>query len=229
MSSFKISAITTCVATLAFVTTNASELSTDAQKEGYSLGAGFGTQMREQDVDIDVETFVEGFRDALSGKDLALTDAELKNYTQNFQKRMTETMKAKADQTGTKNTAAGKAFLAENAAKEGVVVTASGLQYSVIKEGEGPKPGPTDKVTVHYTGTLLDGTVFDSSVERGQPATFPLNRVIPGWTEGLQLMNVGSKYTLYVPSDLAYGERAGSPKIGPHSTLIFEVELLSID
>ncbi|QES88186.1 FKBP-type peptidyl-prolyl cis-trans isomerase [Rhizosphaericola mali] len=132
--------------------------------------------------------------------------------------------KQKAEQ----NEAAGKKFLAENATKEGVVSLPSGLQYLILEEGNGPKPGPTDAVTCHYHGTLIDGTVFDSSVKRGQPATFPLNRVISGWTEALQLMPTGSKWRLFLPHDLAYGNQQVSAQIGPNSTLIFDVELISI-
>ena len=140
-----------------------------------------------------------------------------------------ETYKAKKDEESKAARAGGEAFLAENKSKPGVMTTASGLQYEVMKQGSGPNPIATDKVTVHYHGTLTDGTVFDSSVDRGQPATFGLNQVIKGWTEGVQLMNTGSKFRFFIPQDLAYGERGSPPTIAPYSTLIFEVELLSID
>jgi FKBP-type peptidyl-prolyl cis-trans isomerase len=166
--------------------------------------------------------------DAQSGTDTLLTQDEMMTALQTFQTTMMERQQAKAEREASENITAGEAFLAENASKEGVMVTESGLQYKVITEGSGPKPQATDQVTVHYRGTLLDGTEFDSSYSRGEPATFGLNQVIPGWTEGVQLMNVGSKYEFYIPANLAYGERGAGASIGPNSTLIFEVELISI-
>jgi len=138
-------------------------------------------------------------------------------------------MVAEMEALAAKNKAAGEAFLAENAKKEGVKVTKSGLQYKIIEEGEGPSPGPSDMATVNYRGTLIDGTQFDSSYDRGQPATFPVGGVIAGWTEALQLMKPGAKWQLFIPSDLAYGERGAGKDIGPNSTLVFDVELLSVE
>lgn len=208
---------------------NAQGLINDQQKQAYAFGAGFGAQMAAQDIEIDADAFMQGFKTALAGDELALTDEELKTHAQAFQKTLMEKARAKAAAVGDENLKAGQAYLAENKGKEGVVETASGLQYLVIKEGEGAKPLATDKVKVHYTGTLIDGTVFDSSVERGEPISFALGNVIKGWTEGLQLMSVGSKYKFFIPSDLAYGARPQGRTIGPNSTLIFEVELLGIN
>jgi len=148
---------------------------------------------------------------------------------QAFQKEMQAKMVAEMQALAAKNKAAGEAFLAENAKKEGVVVTDSGLQYKIIEEGEGPSPGPSDMATVNYRGTLIDGTQFDSSYDRGQPATFPVGGVIAGWTEALQLMKPGAKWQLFIPADLAYGERGAGKDIGPNSTLVFDVELLSVE
>jgi len=172
---------------------------------------------------------VKGMEAALSGAEPAISQEEAMQVQQAFQQKMQAKREADMQAAATKNKADGEAFLAANKSKDGVKTTESGLQYVVVTEGTGAKPAVTDTVKVHYTGTLLDGTKFDSSVDRGQPAQFALNAVIPGWTEALQLMPVGSKYTLWIPSELAYGDRAmpGSP-IGPNSTLKFEVELLEI-
>lgn len=148
---------------------------------------------------------------------------------QNFEKEMQEKMKGESSKAAQANKDAGMAFLAENKKKAGVVELPSGMQYEILKDGTGESPKATDKVTTHYTGTLMDGTVFDSSIERGQPAQFPVNGVIRGWTEALQLMKPGSKWKLYIPSDLAYGDGGSPPKIGPGALLIFEVELISVD
>lgn len=157
-----------------------------------------------------------------------MSEEEYRNTMANFRKEMMAKQQAQMKTKGEKNKKEGDAFLAENKDKKGIVSLPSGLQYKVIKEGEGDTPKATDKVTVHYRGTLIDGTEFDSSYGRGEPATFPVNGVIPGWTEALQLMNAGSKWQLFIPSKLAYGERGAGGKIGPNSTLIFDVELISI-
>jgi FKBP-type peptidyl-prolyl cis-trans isomerase len=207
------------------------KIETDMDKASYSIGYDIGSNLREQGIDdINLDAMLLGMRDAQSGTDGVLSDDEMMMALETFQRLMMDRMEAKSASQGIENLAVGEAFLAENAQKEGVVTTASGLQYRVIEEGSGRKPSATDRVTVHYIGSLLDGTEFDSSVSRGQPATFGLNQVIQGWSEGVQLMTVGSKYEFFVPADLGYGERGtpGGP-IGPNATLIFEVELLGIE
>lgn len=191
-------------------------------KLSYAWGLAMGMQLKGMGVkEIDSESFKDGVKVAFDGGTPVITTEEaqklINDYLEDLQKKATEAAQAEA-----------KTFLDANAQKEGVKVTASGLQYKVIKEGEGATPTAEDEVTVHYTGKLLNGTVFDSSVNRGEPATFPLNRVIPGWTEGVQLMKEGAKYEFYIPSDLAYGPQGIPNVIPPHSTLIFEVELIKV-
>ena len=169
-----------------------------------------------------------GLRDGLAGANGMLTDAEMQSTMQEFQKQVQAQQEAKQKVVGEKNKTEGEAFLAKNKARAGVKTTASGLQYEVEKEGTGPTPKATDTVTVNYKGTLMDGSTFDSSYDRGQPATFVLNQVIPGWTEGVQLMKVGSKYKFYIPAALGYGDKGAGATIGPNAPLVFEVELLSI-
>lgn len=197
-------------------------LSTEMDSLSYALGVDIGTNLQRNDVKgINSKALSKGMEDNENGGGL-MTNEEAAAVIQNFFAKQSEVKSAAAKGEG-------EAFLAENAKKEGVTVTESGLQYSIITEGTGPIPGFEDQVSVHYHGTLIDGTVFDSSVERNEPAVFPLNRVIRGWTEALMLMPVGSKWKLVIPSDLAYGERGGpGGKIGPGATLIFEVELLEI-
>ena len=191
---------------------------------GTDVAKGFRTEMFE----LNVDQFIQGFKDTLEKKNPKFTEQELTEamtqFEQSFKARQQQQMAAAA----TKNVEEGKKFLEENGKKAGVTTTASGLQYEVLKKGEGAKPKADDTVTVHYEGTLLNGKVFDSSIKRGEPATFPLNQVIPGWTEGVQLMSVGSKFKFVIPSNLAYAERGAGQDIGPNSTLVFEVELLSI-
>lgn len=208
-------------------------LETEAQKQAYALGAGMGTyaarnlEMRQEyGIEFDKALLIKGFNDGLEGK-AELTMEEMQNLTRVAETQLREKQQAKSDEAAQANKQQGVDYLAENAKKEGVIVTESGLQYEVLTEGEGAKPKATDTVKVHYKGTLLDGTEFDSSYSRGEPAVFPLNRVISGWTEGVQLMNTGSKYRFHIPSELAYGERA-TGSITPNSTLIFEVELLEV-
>lgn len=197
-------------------------------KVGYSLGYKLGERIQKEMTDLNVDGFVSGFKDAYAGgKDRKLADEEMQAAIQGYQEtrvaQMRDEMKAKGD----KNAVMGKAFLAENGKKPGVTTTASGLQFEVLAQGTGAKPKATDIVKAKYHGTLIDGTVFDSTRERGDvPAEFPLNRVIPGWTEGLQMMNKGAKYKFYIPSELAYGERGAGPQVGPNAVLIFEVELV---
>lgn len=201
---------------------SALDLENREQRASYAQGYNIGQQGK--DLPLQTEAFLAGVRAGLADTG-ELDDDQLREALMDFNNLMTEA----ADARGTENRAAGEAFLAENAAREGVMVTASGLQYEVIEEGDGAKPTAADTVTVHYRGTLLDGTEFDSSYSRNEPATFPLQGVIEGWTEGVQLMSVGSKYKFYIPGDLAYGAnpRPGGP-IGPNETLVFEVELLGI-
>ena len=192
-------------------------------KVSYSIGLNIGLNLKKQNVSINPDTFVLGLKDALAGKP-QMTEEQVKETMTAFEKEMIDKQKA----TGVKNGADGEKFLAENKKKEGVKTTASGLQYKVVKEGTGAQPKEKDTVMANYRGTLIDGTEFDSSYTRGQPATFPVSGVIKGWTEALQMMKVGSKYQLFIPANLAYGERAIGPDIGPNSTLIFEVELLDV-
>lgn len=181
-----------------------------------------GQQLRGMGVnDLNVESYAAAVKSVMDGTEPEMKPEEAQKLINEYLQKLQGEMEARAREVGSK-------FLAENKLKEGVKETASGLQYVVEKEGTGAKPGPEDEVTVHYTGKLLDGTVFDSSVSRGEPATFPLNRVIPGWTEGVQLMSEGAKYTFFIPSDLAYGPQGVPNAIPPHSTLIFDVELIKV-
>ena len=197
------------------------QLKDQKDKVSYSIGLQIGFNLGRQKVDISPDVLAAGIKDALAGKP-QLNPDQIKEVMTTFEKDMEQKQK----EAGEKNKTEGAKFLEENKKKEGVKSTASGLQYKVLKEGNGAQPKKTDTVTVNYRGTLINGTEFDSSYKRGQPATFPVNGVIPGWTEALQLMKVGSKYQLVVPSNLAYGERSVGPDIGANSTLIFDVELL---
>ncbi len=204
-------------------------LDSDNAKLSYSIGLDVGQSLKTLGSDIDKAAFMAAVSDRLDGKDQRLSVEEAGKVKQAFFKARAEKQMAEQKAKGAENKAAGEKFLAENAKKPGVTVTKSGLQYEVLKQGDGAKPVATDKVTVNYRGTLIDGTEFDSSYSRGKPVTFPLNGVIKGWTEGVQLMNVGSKFKFYLPSELAYGSRGAGAKIGPDSTLVFEVELLGIE
>ena len=207
----------------------AAALDTDAQKFSYSAGFEIGSRLGQMgEVDIDLTALTAGLSDAYASKEARLTQEEMTAVKQSVYKAAAEKRNAEVAEKADKNLEAGKAFLAENAKKEGVVVTDSGLQYQIIEEGEGKSPVATDTVVVHYTGTLLDGTEFDSSVTRGQPATFKLNGVIKGWTEGLQKIKQGGKAKLFIPAELAYGERGAGQMIGPNQALIFDVELIEI-
>ncbi len=199
----------------------------DKKKVSYSFGMQYGNFFKQNAIELDIEEFSKGLSDMLAGKP-AMTEAQAREIMNSFRTELMAKRAAKDKEQGEKNEKEGAAFLAENAKKDGIKSTASGLQYKVITEGKGDKPGPTDTVETHYRGTLIDGSTFDSSYDRGTPATFPVNGVISGWTEALQLMPVGSKWQLYIPSKLAYRERGSPPKIGPNATLIFEIELLSI-
>ena len=198
-------------------------LKTEMDKVSYVIGAQVGQGFKTQGIEINVESLMRGIKDAMAGKELALSQDEMKKVMMSFQQRMVAKRAAEA----AKNLADGKAFLEANGTKEGVKVLSSGLQYKVIKEGTGKTPGPDDKVKTHYRGTLIDGTEFDSSYKRNQPLVRAVKGVIEGWTEALQLMKEGCKWELYIPANLAYGERGG-PGIPPNSTLIFEMELLEV-
>lgn len=197
-------------------------------KVSYSIGLDIGTTLKRQLIDVNESLLTEGVHDGITGAKPLLTDEQVKEVMGAFQKDMLAKQAAARKATGEKNAEEGKEFLAKNKTKEGVKTTASGLQYKVLKEGSGTPPKETDTVKVNYRGTLINGTEFDSSYKRGAPATFPVNRVIKGWTEALQLMKPGSKYELFVPSDLAYGERGAGSDIGPNSVLHFEVELVEV-
>jgi FKBP-type peptidyl-prolyl cis-trans isomerase FklB len=203
------------------------ELQTQKQKASYSIGQDIGKNMKLQKIDIEPELFLQGMKDAYNDTSL-FTDEEIGEILIAFQKEQKEKADAERTVVASKNKEEGEKFLEENKTKDGVVTLTSGLQYKVIKEGNGANPKSTDKVSVHYKGTFIDGTEFDSSIKRGQPATFGVSGVIKGWTEALQLMKVGSKWELYIPSELAYGERGSGASIGPNAVLIFEVELLEI-
>jgi FKBP-type peptidyl-prolyl cis-trans isomerase FkpA/FKBP-type peptidyl-prolyl cis-trans isomerase FklB len=204
-------------------------LKTEKQQAGYAIGLQVGASLEEIKDEIDFDSMVKAMRSKVDGGEPLMTEDQARTVFEAFGQRMQAKMMAEAAEKATANIAAGEKFLADNAKVAGVQVTASGLQYQVLQAGTGPKPGPEDRVSVHYKGELLDGTSFDSSYDRGEPATFQLSQVVPGWQEGLQLMPVGSKYKLWVPASLGYGE-AGTPggPIAPNSTLVFEVELLEI-
>jgi FKBP-type peptidyl-prolyl cis-trans isomerase FklB len=194
----------------------------------YAIGFAMASNLKQQNIAINSNSFARAIKDVLNNQALTLDEATMQGILQNFQQEMQAKAAAEKSKDGEINKAAGQKFLEENKKQAGVVTLASGLQYQIIKEGTGAKPGPTDQVKTHYHGMLIDGKVFDSSVDRGEPVTFGVNQVIKGWTEALQLMPVGSKWKLFIPSDLAYGE-FGPPSIGPSQTLIFDVELLSIE
>lgn len=194
----------------------------------YSIGLNIGNNLKQQGVEVDPAVLLRGVQDAISGAKALMTPEEVQQCMTQFQQEMNEKQMANAAKEADKNMKEGEAFLAENKKKEGVVTLPSGLQYKVITPGTGATPKATDTVTTHYRGTLIDSTEFDSSYKRGQPASFPVNGVIPGWTEALQLMQVGAKWQLFIPANLAYGSRGAGGRIGPNATLIFDIELLGI-
>ncbi len=203
-------------------------LDTLEKKASYSIGVDFINRMQAQNAEINVDAFIRGLNDATAGNETALTQAEMTQAIKDFQQHVTNIRQAKQKELAAQNIEAGKAFLAANASKEGVITTKSGLQYKVLKEGKGDSPKPEDTVVTNYEGRLIDGQVFDSSYKRNQPATFPVKGVIKGWTEALQLMQVGAKWQLFVPADMAYGASQRGQFIKPNSTLIFDIELLEI-
>ena len=205
------------------------KLDTPKSRISYTIGVNIGLDFKTQKMDVDTDILLMGLKDSLSGKELQLTEEEMISEIQTFQQEMQAKMVAEMESAAGENKAAGEAFLVENAKQEGVVVTESGLQYKVLEPGEGNSPEAADVATVHYRGTLIDGTQFDSSYDRGQPATFPVASVIAGWTEALQLMKPGAKWQLVIPADLAYGERGAGQDIGPNATLLFDVELISVE
>jgi FKBP-type peptidyl-prolyl cis-trans isomerase FklB len=203
-------------------------LKTGKDKVSYALGMNLGTNLHRDSIDIDTAIFLRALKDTLAGGKTLLTESEVRTALMQLQTEVRSKQMEKMKLAGEANKKDGDAFLVANKTKEGVVTLPSGLEYKVLTQGTGPKPAATDTVVCNYRGTLINGTEFDSSYKRGQPATFPVSGVIKGWTEALQLMPVGSKWQLFLPAELAYGERGPSPEIGPNSTLVFEVELVSI-
>lgn len=203
-------------------------LDSTEKRLSYGIAYGFGQRLKQDEVPTDVDAFNLGLRHALDDVEPLLSEAEMGAEMQAYQESRNAALAEEAAALGNENAEAGAAFLADNAKADGVVVLPSGLQYKVVAEGDGPKPGPTDTVEVNYRGTLLDGTEFDSSYARNSSASFALNQVIPGFTEALQLMPVGSNYRFFIPSELAYGEAGAGQDIGPNATLIFDIELLAI-
>lgn len=203
------------------------DLENKVHKRSYGIGMDMATMLKQQEIEVDVDVFAQGFKDRYKGETTLMTQEDVYKMISELQQERMAAQQVEENKMADDNKVKGKAFLDENRQKPGVVSLDSGLQYRVITQGAGAKPKKTDTVTFHYKGTLIDGTVFDSSYERGEPATIPVDQLIPGWVEALPLMSVGSKWELFVPYDLAYGERPGGPG-GPGSTLVFEVELLDI-
>lgn len=198
-------------------------------KLSYALGIGIGSQLAGMGAkELNIDDFAQAIKDVISGSELKVDNAEAQTLVQNFFQEQEAKQQAAAAEAGKAAKAAGETFLAENGKKDGVVTLPSGLQYQVLKEGNGKKPSATDQVVCHYEGTLIDGTVFDSSYQRNQPATFGLNQVIAGWTEGVQLMQEGAKYRFFIPYNLAYGERGAGAQIPPFAALVFDVELIEV-
>lgn len=210
---------------LSLATAAAVELKTDKQKLSYALGAYFSQGVKQQNVDLDIPTFLQAVEDSLNKAPLQMSESEIETVLNQYKEKLASERNAVA---GT-NQSAGQKFLETNKTREGVVTQPSGLQYKIIKEGSGAKPTSESNVKVHYQGTLIDGKVFDSSYERGEPVSFNLNQVIKGWQEVLPLMSVGSKWQVFIPPELAYGERGAGGAIGPNATLIFEIELIGMN
>lgn len=204
------------------------KLATKLDSLSYAIGFAMANNLKQQNIKVNTASFNRATKDVFAGQPTSLDEAVVQEILTKFQQDMQNKAQAEKNKEGVANKAAGQKFLEENKKRAGVITLPSGLQYEIVKEGTGAKPGPTDQVKTHYHGTLIDGKVFDSSVDRGEPITFGVNQVIKGWTEALQLMPVGSKWKLFIPADLAYGEN-GPPSIGPSQTLIFDVELLGIE
>lgn len=204
------------------------DLKDQKDKESYSLGYQFGQNLKSQGVEINLDIYTSGIRDALGGKDSLMSQEEIRATIEELQKRVMAARQKELKEKAEKNLSESKAFLEENRKKEGIKTLPSGLQYKILVEGSGKTPKVTDTVTVHYRGTLINGSEFDSSYKKGQPSTFQVKSVIRGWSEALQLMKGGSRWQLFIPPELAYGESAGGGQISPNSTLIFEVELISV-
>lgn len=226
----KLAVLSLCfVATTAIAQNADNQLKDKTDKISYAIGVDVGKSIHKQKIDVKPETFLMGLKDGLAEKSTLMTDEEIRQTLLALQTEMIERQKAQVKEMSDKNLADGQKFLDENKKQKDVKTTPSGLQYRVLKEGKGDSPKATDTVTTHYRGKLIDGTEFDSSYNRGEPVKFAVNGVIPGWTEALQLMKPGAKWELFIPSKLAYGEQGVGQIIGPNSTLIFEVELLSVD
>jgi FKBP-type peptidyl-prolyl cis-trans isomerase FklB len=213
------------ISLMSFSVFAAAEVKTEEQKLSYSMGTYFAMGITQQEIKLDVPAFIQAVEDVLNKSEPKISIKEMQEILGKYK----ETVAAEEAQAIAKNKKAGEAFLVENKKKEGVVVTASGLQYKILTKGSGKKPAAESNVTVHYKGTLIDGTVFDSSYSRGEAATLSLAQVIKGWQEAVPMMATGSKWQVYVPADLAYGDRAASEVIGPASTLIFDIELISVN
>lgn len=211
-----------------FAACGAMTLENEKDKTSYSVGFQIGSDFAEQSLDINPDVFLQGIKDAMAKTEPLMSPEDMQATLKELKKKIVAAMEQKRKETAERNLKDGETFLAENKTKEGVVTLPSGLQYKVIKEGSGAMPKKDDSVTVNYRGTLLDGTEFDSSYKRNQPATFQVGKVIPGWTEALQLMKEGSKWQLFIPANLAYGARGAGNVIEPNSTLIFDVELISL-
>jgi FKBP-type peptidyl-prolyl cis-trans isomerase len=209
-------------------TGKAVKLENEKNKVSFAIGHQIGSDFKTRGIEVDFDALTYGLREGMEGKASPISQEDTQKLFQGLQTSMRAKAESENAAKAKANVEAGKKYLEENKKKDGVKTTASGLQYKVVTEGKGPMPKATDMVSVHYKGTLIDGTEFDSSIKRGEPATFPVNGVIKGWTEALQLMPVGSKWQLVIPADIAYGERGAGPQIGPNATLLFEVELLEI-
>ena len=216
-------------ASLAQAQNEKTQLKDQKQKVSYGIGYNLGQNLMRDNLDLDAKILVKGIMDAMTKQKPQMTEDEIRATLLAFQDQLRKDAQAKMEKAAQANVAKGKKFLADNAKKEGVKTTKRGLQYKVVKSGSGKTPKLNDRVTTHYRGTLIDGTEFDSSYKRNQPATFPVNGVISGWTEALQLMKEGDKWQLFIPSDLAYGQRGSGPDIGPNEVLIFDIELLKVN
>lgn len=216
------------VMTTAMAATDATTLTSDKDKLSYSIGADLGKNFKSQGIDVNADVLAKGMQDGMNGAQLQLTEDQMKEVLNKFQKDLMAKRNAEFTKKSDENKSKGEAFLKDNKSKQGVVSLPSGLQYKIIEAGKGTKPSKDDTVTVEYTGHLIDGTVFDTTEKAGKPATFQVSQVIPGWTEALQLMPAGSTWEIYIPSNLAYGPRSVGGPIGPNETLIFKIHLISV-